>query len=162
ISSYTPSLSALIESHNPSAQALDQPSLLLVARPDVSLPGVWGEIQIQDMQSLNVPVTALISRPASPGSVVEGLRDHRFAHFCVSRKSGGRHAIDASFQLRGGERLTLLEIVRSRLPNAEFSLLSCCHAAEITEESIAGKGLHLTAAMQYCGFRNVVGTLWLI
>ncbi|KAH9029429.1 hypothetical protein EDB85DRAFT_1811374, partial [Lactarius pseudohatsudake] len=67
---------------------------------------------------------------------------------------------DASFQLRGRERLTLLETVRSRLPNPEFSLLSCCHAAEITEECIAGKGLHLTAAMQYCGFRNVVGTLW--
>ena len=57
-------------------------------------------------------------------------------------------------------RLTLLDMVRSRLPDAEFAFLSCCHTAEITEESVADEGLHLTAAMQYCGFRSVVGTLW--
>jgi hypothetical protein len=27
-------------------------------------------------------------------------------------------------------------------------------------ESIADEALHLTAAMQYCGFRSVVGTMW--
>ncbi|KAH8986010.1 CHAT domain-containing protein [Lactarius akahatsu] len=158
IPSYTPSLSALIESRNPSAQALDQPSLLLVAQPDMSLPGVWGEIQV--MQNLNVPVTTLISRSATSTSVIEGLRDHRFAHFACHGNLERGKPFDASFQLHGGERLTLLEIVRSRLPNAEFAFLSCCHAAEITEESIADEGLHLTAAMQYCGFRSVVGTMW--
>lgn len=50
--------------------------------------------------------------------------------------------------------------MRFRLPNAEFAFLSCCHAAEITEESIADEALHLAAAMQYCGFRSVVGTMW--
>ena len=30
----------------------------------------------------------------------------------------------------------------------------------ITENSIADEALHLTAAMQYCGFRSVVGTMW--
>jgi CHAT domain-containing protein len=58
------------------------------------------------------------------------------------------------------ERLTLLEIVQSRLPDAEFAFLSCCHAAEITAESVSDEALHLTAAMQYCGFRSVVGTMW--
>ena len=67
---------------------------------------------------------------------------------------------DASFKLHGGSRLTLLDIVRSQLPDAEFAFLSCCHTAENTEESIADEALHLTAAMQYCGFRSVVGTMW--
>ena len=31
----------------------------------------------------------------------------------------------------------------------------CCHAVEITEESVANEALHLTAAMQYCGFWSV-------
>jgi len=158
IPSYTPSLSALIESRNPSAQALDQPSLLLVAQPDKSLPGVWGEIEV--MHKVNVPVTSLISKWATPTSVVEGLRDHRFAHFACHGNLETGKPFDASFQLHGGERLTLLDIVRSRLPNAEFAFLSCCHTAEITEKSIADEGLHLTAAMQYCGFRSVVGTMW--
>jgi hypothetical protein len=46
IPSYTPSLSALIESRKASPQMLDKPSLLLVARPDDSLPGVKGEIKV--------------------------------------------------------------------------------------------------------------------
>lgn len=46
--------------------------------------------------------------------------------------------------------LTPLDIPRSQLLNAEFALLSCCHAAEITEEMIADNALHLTTTMQYC------------
>ena len=55
----------------------------------------------------------------------------------------------------------MLDIVQSQslLPNAEFTFLSACHTAEITEESIVDEVLHLDAAMQFCGFRSVVGTM---
>src|SRR6267142_4871762 len=48
IPSYTPTLSALIDSHNPSPQLQSsrKPSLLLVAPPDKTLPGVKGEIRV--------------------------------------------------------------------------------------------------------------------
>jgi hypothetical protein len=161
IPSYTPSLSALLESRSTtSTHALDPkpPSLLLVAQPGEFLPGVWGEIEI--MHKLKIPVTTLISKQATVPSVLEGLRDHRLAHFACHGNLETGKPFDASFQLDGEERLTLLDIVRSRLPNAEFAFLSCCHTAEITDESIADEALHLTAAMQYCGFRSVVGTMW--
>ena len=58
------------------------------------------------------------------------------------------------------ERLTLLEIVRADLPTAEFAFLSACHTAEVTEGSIIDEGFHLAAAVQYSGFRSVVGTMW--
>ena len=67
--------------------------------------------------------------------------------------------LDASLELHKAN-LTLLAIVRSQLPAAEFALLSACHTAELTEGSAADEGLHLAAAMQYCGFRSVVGTMW--
>jgi CHAT domain-containing protein len=54
----------------------------------------------------------------------------------------------------------LLDIIQSRLPNAEFAFLAACHTAELTDESPADEALHLAAAMQYCGFRSVVGTMW--
>jgi CHAT domain-containing protein len=158
IPSYTPSLSALIESRNSAVQALDQPSLLLVAQLDATLPGVCGEIEV--IHKLRVPVTNLISKSATPTSVIKALQDHRFVHFACHGNLETGKPFDASFRLYGGERLTLLDIVRSRLPNAEFAFLSCCHTAENTEESIADEALHLTAAMQYCGFRSVVGTMW--
>ena len=161
IPSYTPSLSALIESRKASPQMMDKPALLLVAQPDDFLPGVNGEIKvIQRALNGRVTLTDLVSSEATPPSVVEGLRGCQFAHFACHGVLETGKPFDASFKLHGDSRLTLLDIVRSRLPDAEFAFLSCCRTAEITEESVADEGLHLTAAMQHCGFRSVVGTMW--
>ena len=158
IPSYTPTLSALIESRKSGQKTLESPSLLLVAQPDESLLHAWPEIR--RIQSIGTNVTSLISERATPSAVLEGLRDHQFAHFVCHGKLEPGKPFDASFQLHGDERLTLLDIVRSRLATAEFAFLSACHTAEITEGSIEDESLHLTAAVQYCGFRSVVGTMW--
>jgi CHAT domain-containing protein len=160
IPSYTPSLSALIESRKrgPLSDASEtlKPSILLVAQPD-TLPGAFGEITA--IQTIKTPVKTLISAMATPATVIEGLRDHRFAHFvCHGLLETGK-PFDASLELHK-DNLTLLEIVRSQLPAAEFAFLSACHTAELTEGSVADEGLHLSAAMQHCGFRSVVGTMW--
>ena len=160
IPSYTPTLSALFESHKESPQKLERPSLLLVAQPDDSFPGVKGEIKVIRKLEERVMVTGLVSSRATPTSMVEGLHGSRFAYFACHGELETGKPLDASFKLHGGSGLTLLDVVRSRLPDAEFAFLSCCHAAEITEESIADEALHLTAAMQCCGFRSVVGTMW--
>jgi CHAT domain-containing protein len=112
------------------------------------------------IQCLTTTVTSLISKNATPSSVVECLRHHQFSHFVCHGKLEERKPFNASFKLSGGKQLTLLEIVRSQLPTAEFAFLLACHTAELTEESISDEALHLTAAMQYCGFRSVVGTMW--
>ncbi|KAF8264668.1 CHAT domain-containing protein [Lactarius quietus] len=167
ITSYTPTLSALIESRRPRslpatfdnpplAETPDKPSLLIVAQPD-TLHGARKEIK--NIKATKAPVTTLTSAVATRETVVERLRDHKFAHFvCHGILEPGK-PFDASFELHGGN-LTLLEIVRSQLPTAEFAFLSACHTAELTEDSIADEGLHLAAAMQYCGFCSVVGTMW--
>jgi len=161
IPSYTPTLSALIESRKPNKSSFEKPSVLLVANPDDSLQEAWPEIW--SVQSLNTAtrVTSLLGKITKRASVVlEGLRDHQFCHFICHGNLVPEKPFDASFGLHGGNRLTLLEIVRSRLPTAEFAFLSACHTAELTEGSIADEGLHLAAAVQYCGFRSVVGTMW--
>ena len=161
IPSYTPSLSALIDSRRENSKTLEKPSLLLVAHPEDSLPGVKGEIKvIRRALKARVKVTGLISSESTPSSVIEGLRGSRFAHFACHGELETGKPFEASFKLHAGSRLTLLDIARSRLPDAEFAFLSCCHSAEITKDSIADEALHLTAAMQYCGFRSVVGTMW--
>ncbi|KAN0131130.1 CHAT domain containing protein [Lactarius tabidus] len=160
IPSYTPSLSALIESRKRGSlsDASDnlKPSVLLVAQPD-TLPGAFDEITV--IQTTKTPVTTLISAMATPETVIEGLRDHRFAHFvCHGLLETGR-PFEASLELHK-DNLTLLNIIRSQLPTAEFAFLSACHTAELTEGSATDEGLHLAAAMQFCGFRSVVGTMW--
>ncbi|KAH9025952.1 CHAT domain-containing protein [Lactarius pseudohatsudake] len=158
ICSYTPTLSALIESCDRDSHSSGNPSLLLVAQPDVSLPDAQAEIKI--IQALSVPVTSLVSEDATTPAVVDGLRDHTLVHFACHGTLERAKPFDASFKLHGGNRLTLLEIVRSRLPSAEFAFLAACHTAELTEASVPDEGLHLVAAMQYCGFRSAVGTMW--
>ncbi|KAI9441131.1 CHAT domain-containing protein [Lactarius psammicola] len=160
ICSYTPTLSALIQSRNrdSGSRPSDQPSLLLVAQPDPSLPTISGEIQV--VQALDAKVTSLISEAATTVVVIDSFHHHRFVHFACHGTLEAGKPFEAGFGLHGGERLTLLEIVRSHLPTAEFAFLSACHTAEVTEGSIDDEGLHLAAAVQYCGFRSVVGTMW--
>jgi hypothetical protein len=79
IPSYTPTLSALIESRNFSRQSVEKPSLLLVAQPDGTLADAWPEIW--HVQQFSTKVASLISKRATPSAVLEGLRDHQFAHF---------------------------------------------------------------------------------
>ncbi|KAI9430364.1 hypothetical protein BJY52DRAFT_1406949 [Lactarius psammicola] len=81
ICSYTPTLSALIQSRNrdSGSRSSDRPSLLLVAQPDLSLPTVGGEIQV--VQALDTKVTSLISEAATPAAVIDGFHHHQFVHF---------------------------------------------------------------------------------
>ena len=160
IPSYTPSLSALIDSRKASSRKLGKPSLLLVAQPGLDLPSVEGEIKVIRKLGDHVSVTNLISSDATPTSVIEGLRGSSLAHFACHGLLETGKPFEASFKLHRGSHLKLLNIVQSRLPEAEFAFLSCCHAAEITPKSVSDEALHLTAAMQYCGFRSVVGTMW--
>jgi CHAT domain-containing protein len=158
ITSYTPTITALIESRKPTSLSFEKPSVLLVAQPDEFMPGAWDEIYL--IRRLNTRVTTLASKKATPSAVMKHLPDHRFAHFsCHGILEIGK-PFDASFKLYDGERLTLLKLIRSRLPSAEFAFLSACHTAELTEKSLANEGLHLSAAVQYSGFRSVVGTMW--
>ncbi|KAI0297050.1 CHAT domain-containing protein [Multifurca ochricompacta] len=158
ICSYTPTLSALIDSRKGITHTVEPPSILIVGQPDSTLPGVRGEIEV--IARLAKSATSLIGARATRGTVTDSLRYHRMAHFACHGTLELERPFDTGFLLHGEERLTLLDIVRSRLSTAEFTLLSVCHAAEWTDEQIPDEALHLTAAMQYCGFRSVVGTLW--
>jgi CHAT domain-containing protein len=158
IPSYTPSLSALIEFRKPGPRAIGKPSILLVARPDENMPQASREMKA--VQVVDTHVTTLFSTRATPTAVLAHLQDHPFTHIvCHGILEPGK-PFDASFKLHNGKRLKLLDILRSQLPRAEFAFLSACHTAELTDESIADEVLHLAAAMQFCGFRSVVGTMW--
>ena len=158
IPSYTPSLSALIDSHKPDLQTFEKPSILLVLQPDAYMEQALDEMKA--VQRASSRAITLIGASATPSVVLKRLRDHRFVHIvCHGVLEPGR-PFDSSFKLYQGKRLSLHDIVQPQLPNAEFAFLAACHTAELTDESPADEALHLAAAMQYCGFRSVVGTMW--
>jgi len=114
IPSYTPTLFSLIESRKICKSSLEKPSILLVAHPDDALQQAWPEIW--SIQRLDSKVTTLMGKRARNSAVLEGLHDHRFAHFVCHGNLVPEKPFEASFGLHGDNRLTLLDIVRSRLP----------------------------------------------
>ncbi|KAI9431642.1 hypothetical protein BJY52DRAFT_1423075 [Lactarius psammicola] len=100
-----------------------------------------------DLQALGRPSILLVAQPDPSLPTVGG-------------EIQARKPFDTGFELHGDECLTLLEIICSCLPTAEFAFLSACHTAEVTEGSITDEVLHLVAAVQFCGFRSMVGTMW--
>jgi CHAT domain-containing protein len=67
---------------------------------------------------------------------------------------------ESSFLLQHNTHLTLLRIAKSHVPTAELAFLAACHTAELAEDGTPDEVLHLTAAMQFSGFRSVIGTMW--
>ena len=156
VSSYTPTLSALIASREPNTQA-SSPLALLVAQPSPSPPGAWPHAEaIHDL----VHVTSLSAGDTTPDTVLDGLQRHQFAYVAhrVELKPG--KPFEAAVRFPNGESFTVLDIVRSRYPDGESALLSGPRTAELTKGSIPDEALHLAAAMQFSGFRSVIGTMW--
>ena len=138
ICSYTPTLSALIQSrhYDTSSRSLNQPSILLVAQLDPSLPTVGGEIKVLRALEKAIEVSTLVSEAATPAAVIDNLHRHQFVHFACHGTLEARKPLEAGFKLHGDARLTILDIVRAHLPAAEFAFLSACHTAEMTEGKI--------------------------
>ena len=151
ISSYTPSLSALIRFRNrdSGSRSSDRPSLLLVAQPDPSIPTVGGEIQV--VHALDTEVTSHLSEAATSAVVLDGFHHRRFVHFACHGTLEVNKPFEAGFELHRDERLMLLEIVRADLPTAEFAFLSACHTAEVTQ---ANECLHLAENFYKALFSN--------
>ena len=158
IPSYTSSLSALIDSRKPGSQLSDRPSVLLVIQPDAFMAQAFEEMQA--VQAIIPRAKTLIGATATPPGVLKRLQDHRFVHIASHGILESGKPFESCFKLYDGKRLSLLDIVRSQLSHAEFAFLAACHTAEMTDASPSDETLHLAAAMQYCGFRSVVGTMW--
>ncbi|KAI0252006.1 TPR-like protein [Lactifluus subvellereus] len=162
VCSYTPSLSALIasRSRNLSGSASGQPSLLIVGQPDETLPGVDSETRSIESLVGSSSVTRITGEAATPENVVAHLPMHPWVHFaCHGVLQPGR-PFESSFLLQHNTHLTLIRIAKTHLPTAELAFLAACHTAELAEDGTPDEVLHLTAAMQFSGFRSVIGTMW--
>ena len=158
ISSYTPTLSALIECRRPGAQTSSRPTLL-IAKPSQS-PGAWPDNLVRrgtDLQTTSLRVT---SGNMTPNIILDSLQHQQFAHVAYHGTLETTRPFDAALFLCNSERLTLLDFVRSQLPAGEFAFLQGSRTAELTDGSIPDEVLHIATAVQHSGFRSVIGTLW--
>ncbi|KAG2093352.1 CHAT domain-containing protein [Suillus discolor] len=55
--------------------------------------------------------------------------------------------------------LMIKDIIRSNWQNPHFAFLSACHTT-VGHEKSPDESIHLAAAMQFSGFRSVIGSMW--
>jgi CHAT domain-containing protein len=90
---------------------------------------------------------------------LEGLQSHSWVHFACHGHLEDQ-PFDSWFQLYNNEHLSVLDLAKAHLPNAEFAFLSACHSAAGDIHGTPDESIHLAAALQFSGFRSVIGTLW--
>ncbi|KAG8944371.1 hypothetical protein FRC03_002087, partial [Tulasnella sp. 419] len=167
ISSYTPTLSTLASLNQVDLLATGgqkrqypHPRLLVVAQPDtpgqVHLPCVEQELPIIQQQVPHVDV--LSNEMGTCGAVLTGLKTHNWVHFTCHGSQDFKQPFASGFCLHD-RPLTLLDIIEARVPNAEFAILSACHSAA-NDIMKPDETIHLAAALQFTGFRSVIGTMY--
>ncbi|KAJ7182263.1 CHAT domain-containing protein [Mycena crocata] len=166
ISSYTPSLTALIESLRAPSKSQKALKLLAVAQPAALrqslIPGTQQELNhIQRIAQGKVPILRLEENTATLERVQRGMRDSRWVHFACHGVQDVFHPTNSALLLARGSRLTLSSIIELALPHADLAFLSACQTAtgdkQLEEESV-----HLAAGMLLAGYRGVIATMWTI
>ncbi|KAF7975368.1 hypothetical protein HWV62_9695 [Athelia sp. TMB] len=178
ISSYTPTLSALIaartfDDQHPSTTlngCKSKPSLLAVIHPghppktqdepDGRLKMVFAECNVIEKAGGVNQVLSVVKANATRQAVLDQLPNHPWTHFACHGRLDTSKPFRSAFELED-DPLSLADLVQARLPNADFAFLAACDSATSGGSSdTPDESLHLAAAVQFCGVRSVVGTLW--
>ncbi|KAF7980535.1 hypothetical protein HWV62_37669 [Athelia sp. TMB] len=178
ISSYTPTLSALIaartfDDQHPSTTlngSKSKPSLLAVIHPghppktqdepDGRLKMVFAECNVIEKAGGVNQVLSVVKANATRQAVLDQLPNHPWTHFACHGRLDTSKPFRSAFELED-DPLSLSDLVQARLPNADFAFLAACDSATSGGSSdTPDESLHLAAAVQFCGVRSVVGTLW--
>ncbi|KAI9459001.1 TPR-like protein [Boletus coccyginus] len=145
ISSYTPTLTALIPK----------------AVGETELVSVGAELDnIGRLVDGLATFTRIDGEESCISRVVEELDKNNWVHLACHGLPNPKEPFESAFALRDGH-FTIERIIGCNLRNPEFAYLSACHTTVGDEESPDG-AIHLASAMQFSGFRSVIGTMWAV
>jgi CHAT domain-containing protein len=164
ISSYTPSLAALIKARrhdrslSVSFAAIGQDS-----PPGVSFTLDCVERELELVRSLlplppTVSFTKITSVDATRSRALRALQDNTWLHFSCHGTQNYEDPFNSAFLMRD-QPLSLLDITQMDLSRHEFAFLSACDTAA-GDPSTPDEVIHLAAGLQFAGVKSVVGTLW--
>jgi len=167
ISSYTPTLAALIRARrcDPSSSATQRKRFIAIGQAtaigESELLSVGAELDKigQHVDGL-ATFTRIDGEESRVSRVVEELGKNDWVHFACHGLPNPKKPFESAFALRDGH-FTIQRIIGCDLKNPEFAYLSACHTTVGDEES-PDEVIHLASAMQFAGFRSVIGTMWAV
>jgi CHAT domain-containing protein len=162
VSSYTPSLSALLDRPK---YISDTPfKLLSVIQPSApgvsSIPMTKKELEyIQNHVAYREHVI-LEGTEGTKKRVMQAMKDCSWLHLACHGVQRPDEPTKSSLVLEDGH-LTLEEIIKLNLPKAEFAFLSACQTTT-GDEKLSEEAVHIAGGMLLAGYRGVVATMWSI
>jgi CHAT domain-containing protein len=167
ISSYTPTLTALVRARrdDPSNSANEEKRFIAIGQTNAA-----GERELLsvgvELDNIGRRIDGLATFTRIDGEesctprVVEELGKNEWVHLACHGLPDRKHPFESAFALHDGH-LTIQRIIGCDFKNPEFAYLSACHTTVGDEES-PDEVIHLASAMQFAGFRSVIGTMWAV
>ncbi|KAG8218910.1 hypothetical protein J3R82DRAFT_4592 [Butyriboletus roseoflavus] len=167
ISSYTPMLTALIR-----ARRRDLPHSAsegkhfvgigqATAKGEKKLVSVSAELaDIGQRVDGLATFTHIEGEESCIARVTDEFRKNEWVHLACHGIPNRKQPFESAFALHDG-RFTIEQIIRCELENPQFAYLSACHTT-VGDEDSPDEVMHLASAMQFAGFRSVIGTMWAV
>jgi CHAT domain-containing protein len=170
VSSYTPTLSALIRARTSLAPIARESLVLLAASASKTI--AFPNMPFLDNVDAETKAVIGLARAtthvkvleyghqsaATVHEVTEGLTRANLVHLACHGIQDQKDPLQSGFCLVDG-MLTVSKLMDVQLDHAFLAFLSACETAKGDKEQ-PDQVIHLAAAMLFCGFRNVIATMW--
>ncbi|KAH7325429.1 CHAT domain-containing protein [Rhizoctonia solani] len=153
VSSYTPTLGALLASQIPSSGV--HSSILAIGQEATSgmssLPGTAKELShIQEHATGTIRYTRLTNQDATPAAVLDQMEQHDWVHLACHAHQSIADPRKSGFFLHGGT-LDLSTITQRSFQNKGLAFLSACQTAT-GDQKLADEAVHLASGMLIAGY----------
>jgi len=167
VSSYTPTLTALLTAKHHPPKSGQTVQLLTISQPatphQTPLPGTVAEVDtIETLQSTTdrLHITRLDDREATTTAVLHHMKECNWIHLACHGVQDTASPIESAFSLID-KPLTLREIMKQSFSHAELAFLSACQTAT-GHSKLPEEAIHLAAGMLMAGYGSVMATMWSI
>lgn len=162
VSSYTPTLTALLNPKDCRTELSGEIQMLGVSQPNTpglsALPETKAEIEtIQQLRDGRLDLHWLNDKDATRDAVLRCMERCNWIHLACH---GTQNGTESAFHLADGA-LTLQDIMKNSLAHGELAVLSACQTA-MGDEKLPEEAIHLAAGMLMAGYGSVVATMWSI
>ncbi|CAE6424983.1 unnamed protein product [Rhizoctonia solani] len=161
VSSYTPTLSALISaSSTPSIRHSDVLAISQEKTPGQShLPGTKQELDfINKHASEPVVFSQINNADATCELVLQAMENSDWVHLACHAHQNVTDPTESGFFLQDGT-LSLKKIIQKSFKDKGLAFLSACQTAK-GDERLADEAVHLASGMLLAGYRSVIATMW--
>jgi CHAT domain-containing protein len=136
-------------------------SVIQPSAPGVTaIPNTEQELECIEKRLDGREHTVLKGHEGTKSRVTNAMSDSNWLHLACHGVQRQDEPTKSGLILDDGH-LTLDEIVRLDLPNAEFAFLSACQTTT-GDEALSDEAVHIAGGMLLAGYRGVVATMWSI